>query len=434
MEKLLEPAALTALWFGLLSAVSLPIGAWVGIFTKPTQKITAGVMAYGAGALLAALTLELVNEALEHAGFWPLASGCVGGAITFVVLNQALNNKGGFLRKASTLKKFVRESKRKRVAHILTHLSEVGILNALPPEEMAALVPHVDERTFEAGTKIVLEGEPGFELYIVDEGQLEVTQDGKRVAELGPKDVFGEMALLAHETRQATVVAKTKVTIFEIHKQDFDHIIQSSPELRDEFNKMYETRKQNLTQFKLSVDSKEWAAEALGSADRSVFDPTVTDVNRAVAEEHAKGGGSPMSIWLGILLDGIPESAVIGASMVGGAKVSLALIVGLFLANFPESMASAVGMKKMGMSSKKISWLWISLCIMTGVGAWIGNVTFQSASPQMHALFEGLAAGAMLAAIAETMLPEAFEQGGSITGMSTVLGFLSAIFVKSLEH
>lgn len=77
--------------------------------------------------------------------------------------------------------------------------------------------------------------------------------------------------------------------------------------------------------------------------------------------------------------------------------------------------------------------LWWSLAIMTGVGAYVGNLTFQGASPQMVGLFEGLAAGAMLTMLAETMLPEAYEQGGTLVGMATLFGFLSAIFVKTFD-
>ncbi len=140
-----------------------------------------------------------------------------------------------------------------------------------------------------------------------------------------------------------------------------------------------------------------------------------------------------MAIWLGILLDGIPESLVIGASMIGTGSVSLALIVGVFLANFPEALSSAVGMKRQGMAFGKILWMWTSLMILTGIGAFLGNLTFGSLSLTLFVLFEGLAAGAMLAMIAETMLPEAAEQGGPANGLMTVLGFLAAVYVGTLH-
>ncbi|MBI4179550.1 cyclic nucleotide-binding domain-containing protein [bacterium] len=434
--SLAHPVAVKAFWFGILSAVSLPLGAWVGIWTRPAERVTAGVMAFGAGALLAALTLELVGEALEklHGVFWPLGLGCILGGLTFVTLNRILNNQGAFIRKTATLIRHVTQIKRRQASHVIDRLSRVPLLQALPPEEMHALVPHVKERQFEQGVRVVGEGDPGYELYIVEEGKLEVTQGGNIIASLGPGEVFGEMALLAGEPRQASVTACGAVRLLEIHKTDFDRMLRTNARLSEEVRQLSRSRRQHLEEMKETYSSAEWAALAKSSAEDSSFKPTATELREAVAEHHKEhGGGAPMAIWLGIFLDGIPESAVIGASLIGDAPVSMALIIGLFLANFPESMSSAVGMKKMGMSNWKITWLWASLCILTGVGAYVGNLTFQGAPVVMVALFEGLAAGAMLAMIAETMMPEAYEQGGAIVGMSTILGFLSAIFVKTIH-
>ena len=74
--------------------------------------------------------------------------------------------------------------------------------------------------------------------------------------------------------------------------------------------------------------------------------------------------------------------------------------------------------------------MWIFLTIMTGVGALLGNIFFKGASHLVIALFEGCAAGAMLAMVAETMLPEAYEQGGAVVGISTLLGFLATLLIK----
>ena len=104
-----------------------------------------------------------------------------------------------------------------------------------------------------------------------------------------------------------------------------------------------------------------------------------------------------------IALDGIPESLIIGGSM-DGTSISLALIGGLFLANFPESMSSAVVMKKQGGSALLIVGMWVSLMIMTAVGAAFGNLFIADAPQHLHGLLEGMAAGAMLAMIAQTML------------------------------
>ncbi len=142
--------------------------------------------------------------------------------------------------------------------------------------------------------------------------------------------------------------------------------------------------------------------------------------------------GAPYAIWLGIMLDGIPESLVIGASLIH-AHVSLSLLAGLFLSNYPEALSSSIGMRQQGLSFCKILFMWTSLMIITGFGAALGKLFFVGAAPFVFSLVEGLAAGAILTMIAQTMLPEAYFKGGSIIGFATLLGFLAAIFFKTLE-
>jgi ZIP family zinc transporter len=96
-------------------------------------------------------------------------------------------------------------------------------------------------------------------------------------------------------------------------------------------------------------------------------------------------------------------------------------------------MSSAATMRQQGVSFNRIFWLWMSLTLVTGIASALGNTLFADASPALFAFFEGAAAGGMLAMTAQTMLPEAFEQGGGTTsGVLTVVGFLAAIFVRSL--
>src|SRR6056297_1816954 len=106
---------LSALFFGLLTAVSLPLGAIVARFWVPRDRVLASLMAFGAGALLSALTIDLVGNALEHGNAWPLSGGAVLGGLLFVVLNQVVNNQGGFLRKSATTLKYLRNLKEERL-------------------------------------------------------------------------------------------------------------------------------------------------------------------------------------------------------------------------------------------------------------------------------------------------------------------------------
>ena len=122
--------------------------------------------------------------------------------------------------------------------------------------------------------------------------------------------------------------------------------------------------------------------------------------------------------------------------MKGTNPITIAVIVlvaGVFLSNFPEALSSSVLMLGQKYSRTKILIMWTSITVMTSIGAVIGNLFFRSHSPGVIAAIEGMAAGAMLTMIAETMLPEAYERGGMVVGLSTLAGFLAALFVKYIS-
>ena len=191
---------------------------------------------------------------------------------------------------------------------------------------------------------------------------------------------------------------------------------------------------------------QEWAHEKVASLREAALVPSEEDIQKA-SDEH---GGAPLAIWLGILLDGIPESFVIGSALVVAISATIAqsgvdavnlatlvpytLIAGLFLANFPEAMSSSIGMKKMGWGNMKIFLMWLSLALITSAGAAIGYWLGETLDHGVIVLIEGLAAGAMLTMIASAMIPEAVHLGGgNVTGSFSLLGFLAAISFKFLE-
>lgn len=427
-----------AFWWGTLSAVSLPIGAIAGLWLKPSARTVAGIMSFGAGALLAALTFELVAEALEKAGFLPLALGSILGAATFVFLNQILNEQGAFLRKPATLLKYLRWRKRAIASDMLASLSQVEVLRALPPEELQAVLAYAKPCAFAAGQRIFEEGTPGEALYWIETGEVDILSRARatpestppgQIARLGPGHTFGEMALLTGEARVATAEAVTPVRGWEISKVDFDRLLKASPTLARALKELLTRRRGGASPEPAPAGDKahRWQEEALRSVEAGVVAPTPIDVRHAI-QAH---GGAPFAIWVGACLDGIPESLVIGASLLDAAAMSLPLIVGVLLANLPESMSSAVGMSRQGYTAKRILWMWGSLMVLSGIAAFLANIFFQQAPIALFAVLEAAAAGAMLAMIAETMLPEAFEQGGHFVGITTLLGFLAAIFVKT---
>ncbi len=130
------------------------------------------------------------------------------------------------------------------------------------------------------------------------------------------------------------------------------------------------------------------------------------DVAEALAEDFTKDKNTAIMIWLGILIDAVPESMVIGFIVAEGSRNPLVFVVGVFLSNFPEALASAATMKKVGLSIPTIMTLWTSTCVITGLGALFGALIIpESGMTGGFELFvkgmEGLAAGAMLTMIAQ---------------------------------
>ena len=142
------------------------------------------------------------------------------------------------------------------------------------------------------------------------------------------------------------------------------------------------------------------------------------------------GGG--LAIAVGALLDGIPESVVIGVSLLGGTGVSTVTVAAIFLSNVPEGLSSAAGMKKAGRSARYVFGVWIGIALASGLAAMIGNVALADAGPDLIAAVTAVAAGAILAMLVDTMIPEATEATHDYSGLIAVVGFLLAfVLTKS---
>lgn len=606
----------TGLWaafiMGLISAASLPLGTLTTLFWKPGDRALAILMAFGGGALLAALTIDLVASALEQGHVWPLVIGCVLGGILFEVLNQLVNMQGGFLRKSSTLIFHLDRRRRARLGRVLDHVARVPLFRDLSPEDRRAIAERAVIEDFPQGANIFEMGDPADELYIVESGEVEIVPAHSTRA--APKtcstfDSFGRRSFLTGLPHHDAAIARSAVRVWSIPKDDFEHLLQISPALAQttiDYITSDKIRRYLVKQRKLDADVVDnWVEHAVASvragdeippainidtldsefmaaaenigrfslfkhlpeddlkviasqlilttykrgdsiyrqgerADRmfivvsgevSLLNPdgpardttkikpldafgglsfftggrhtthavatrnttlwvlrksdfddmllnlqalehNVTDfirssgmmsylqnkldfkpgkashwiekavhsldakslvpsIDQAQAELH-DNKSVPLAIWLGILLDGIPESLVIGASMIH-SHASLSLVAGLFFSNYPEALSSSTGMRQQGFSFPHVLLMWASITLLTGVGAALGKLYFVGAEPFMFALVQGIAAGAMLTMIAETMLPEAYFKGGSVVGLSTLSGFLVAIVFSTLN-
>lgn len=143
-----------------------------------------------------------------------------------------------------------------------------------------------------------------------------------------------------------------------------------------------------------------------------------------------QAGAAASGLVLGALLDGIPESVAIGVSLVGGKGVGVAVVAAVFLSNVPEGMSAATGLAKAGRSRRWILLLWVGVAALSAVAAAAGFVALGGAGASVVSVIQAFAAGAILTMLADTMMPEAFENGGSSVGVVSTLGFVLAFLLS----
>jgi ZIP family zinc transporter len=162
----------------------------------------------------------------------------------------------------------------------------------------------------------------------------------------------------------------------------------------------------------------DWILDRRGASERK--DPT-----------GAQADGSPLAIVLGSVLDGIPESFVLGLTVLQGG-VSLPLLAGVSLSNLPEGMSSSSGLKAAGWPRRRVILMWLAVVIVSAISAAAGYVLLDPESGRTGALAQAFAAGALLAMLADTLLPEAYEVEGVFTGPLVVAGFAISIALDGI--
>ena len=164
----------------------------------------------------------------------------------------------------------------------------------------------------------------------------------------------------------------------------------------------------------------DWVIDRRGGADRK--------------DIQGKGSqGNSAAIMLGTVLDGIPESIVVGGSLVLGGGVSTAMVAAAFISNLPEALGASVGLKAGGTPPGRLMAMWAAIVAISGLSAAVGYAVLDSASANVGAFFQAFAAGAVLTMLVDTMIPEAHEEAGKFAGLCTVLGFALAVWLSMSE-
>lgn len=156
-----------------------------------------------------------------------------------------------------------------------------------------------------------------------------------------------------------------------------------------------------------------------------------TLVDRAVAR---RGGGrrraarldagAGLALLAGAALDALPESLALGIDLFAAGRVSPALVAGLLLSNVPEGLASAAGLARAGHPPRRVLSGWSALALATAAAAAVGHRLARVAPPGVEGAALAFAAGAVVAMLAETMVPDAFAEGGRVVGVATAAGLL----------
>ena len=141
--------------------------------------------------------------------------------------------------------------------------------------------------------------------------------------------------------------------------------------------------------------------------------------------------GSPLAIVLGSVLDGVPESFVLGLTVLQGG-VSVGLLIGVMLSNLPEGLSSASGLRIAGWTRARVVRLWLIVIAVSAVSAALGYALLDPASGRTGAFAQGFAAGALLAMITDTMLPESYKEEGFSTGWLVAIGFAISLMLSAL--
>ena len=436
-----------------LAALSLPLGAVVAVLLRPPARIVAIIMAFGSGALIHAVVTELAVDPAQDLvtvrGFpaiWTwvvLAVGFLAGGALYVGINVLMERLGGGIQWRHRLRRKALDRKREEVAPILETLARSRLAACLQPREAEEILPFVRSVEVKAGEAVFRRGDPSDGLYIVHAGTFELRHDDQPatagltpaaggatspgVTTLSCGDVVGGMGMAAGQPRTASLVAREDGTLLLLSRLDFSHLAEKVPCIRKIVADIVAHDLYVSARNATNVDASEWQRVALGSIEHI----TRAEVE-AAAERHGEES-SPLAIFVGTLQDGIPESIAIGASFVSLATFTPTFVVAVFLSNFPEGVAGTAALLRAKFSIGKVMAMWAGLAVGSALAGTLGYLLLHDASPVAVAFLGAIAGGGVVAMLAMTMMPEAFESGRASVAPATIVGFLASLFLAVIE-
>ena len=227
--------AVQALLAGILSAASMPLGSLTAFVWHPRNRTVAFMMAFGGGALLAALAIDLVGSATEKGHLLELVIGAIAGNLLYTSVNRIINNSGGFLRKPSTTLIHLTQQEKHRIGQRISRLKHIDLFTDLEPIFRQQLAKYLLRSRCPKDTILYRQGDPSESLYFVDRGEVclqnHQTNSNSEV-HLSANEMFGTLAFLTGCPHRRTAITLTDSKLDILPRSDFESLLQVSLNLK----------------------------------------------------------------------------------------------------------------------------------------------------------------------------------------------------------
>jgi zinc transporter, ZIP family len=149
--------------------------------------------------------------------------------------------------------------------------------------------------------------------------------------------------------------------------------------------------------------------------------------------QRAGSGVSGFAILAGVILDGIPENTALGVSLLQTSWTgALALLVAIFASNLPEALGGAVSMRDQGRTRGFAIVVWAATAVVLDAAVVVGNVGLSGVGEGTLSVLLAFAGGAVLASLADTLMPQAYSEGGKLVAFATAAGFFVSFLISEL--